>query len=172
MIPEQGERNESAAAMLLHIESQPGAKTQPLVVWRERLTFFISVALGGTASQKLRFAAMPTQPKRLSPPALCALLAAIGGLLGGSAAVQGLHQREYGPLHPPSLFGAGSEGVSAADDGDRGGYDEHGTEACDQCSERDLGYRWATLAQARSPADCPNDSWGFRRGCLDYTGGL
>ncbi|WP_340313362.1 hypothetical protein [Rhizorhabdus argentea] len=104
---------------------------------------------------------------RLSPPALCAMAAICGGLIAGESAVHGLRPNSYGPLAPPTLIGQ-HEGA-----GDSGAtYGEGTTAGCDDCSERDLGYRWAVLQAVRSPADCPNDSWGFRRGCLDYTGGI
>jgi len=102
------------------------------------------------------------------------MIAAIGGLLGGTTAVHGLRQNQYGPANPPALF----TGASRADGKDYGGYGsngeyaEAGVSGCAGCSERDLGYRWASLTQVRASADCPNDSWGFRRGCLDYTGGI
>ena len=86
----------------------------------------------------------------------------IGGLLGGATAVHGLRQNDYGPVDPPALISHD----------ETSGYREIGPPDCAGCSERDLGYRWATLAAVRSPDQCPNDSWGFRRGCLDYTGGV
>lgn len=104
---------------------------------------------------------------RLSPPALCAMAALCGGLIAGASAVHGLRPKSYGPLDPPAL-------ISQRQEAGHGGetYGEGTTTGCDDCSERDLGYRWAILQAVRSPAECPNDSWGFRRGCLDYTGGL
>jgi hypothetical protein len=46
---------------------------------------------------------------------------------------------------------------------------------CDGCSERDLGYHWASVRQVSSVSDCPMESWDFRRGCVAYmrdTGGV
>jgi hypothetical protein len=103
---------------------------------------------------------------RLSPPALCALTAAVGGLLIGATAVHGLRQNPYGPLDPPMLIRN-----DVTSDG-HGGYAVSGTAGCRDCSERDLGYRWATLTQVSASDQCPEQSWGFRRGCLDYTGGI
>ena len=117
------------------------------------------------------FAAMDMPFKQLSPPALCALIAALGGLIGGATAVHGLKQNGYGPQEAPAIFGrAGDDGASDATPSDDG-YPGLST-SCEGCSERDLGYRWAVLASIRSSEQCPNDSWGFRRGCLDYTGGV
>jgi len=42
-------------------------------------------------------------------------------------------------------------------------------EDCQDCSERDRGYHWAALQQIVSASECPNESWGFQRGCLSYT---
>lgn len=105
---------------------------------------------------------MPAQFRNPTPFTLCAFVAAIGGLLGGTTAVHGLHQKQYGPPHPPTLFSQAA---------DAGGNADNSASGCAGCSERDLGYRWASLAQVRSAEDCPNDSWGFRRGCVDYTNG-
>lgn len=95
----------------------------------------------------------------------------IGGLLGGGAAVHGLRQNDYGPVDPPALISHG-EASRYESEVTGAGYGESAPSDCGGCSERDLGYRWATLAAVRSPDQCPNDSWGFRRGCLDYTGGI
>lgn len=113
---------------------------------------------------------MRTQLNRLSPPALCALIAGVGGLLGGMTAVHDLRQNRYGPINPPLLVqnaGTRADGIHTD-----GGHAETSSAGCYGCSERDLGYRWASLAQVNSSEQCPNDSWGFRRGCLDYTGGV
>lgn len=112
-------------------------------------------------------------PRRLSPPMLCALVAVAGGLLAGTVTVNGLHQKLYGPASPPSLFEASRAATFDEKDGrgTLGSYDSDTAALCDQCSERDLGYRWAALAAVRLPDQCPDDSWGFRRGCLDYVGG-
>ncbi|WP_235398925.1 hypothetical protein [Sphingomonas sp. SRS2] len=77
--------------------------------------------------------------------------------------MHGLRQNAYGPTGVASPISNNAD-LGYADSGDVAG--------CDDCSERDLGYRWATLAAIRSSTECPNDSWGFRRGCLDYTGGV
>lgn len=130
-------------------------------------------AESGTAPDHLRFAVMARPLHHLSPAVLCLLAAGIGGLLGGAAAVRGLHQNAYGPVAPPALAGWAdrsdelASGTTAA-----GAGEEDRPNGCTQCSERDLGYRWAALAAIRSPGQCPNDSWGFRRGCLDYIGGI
>lgn len=113
---------------------------------------------------------MKIELNRLSPPAWCALIAAIGGLLSGATAVHGLRQNQYGPSNPPSLIQ--NSAVVYESVYTNGGHAEGSTTDCQGCSERDLGYRWATLAQVHSSDQCPNDSWGFRRGCLDYTGGI
>ncbi len=105
-----------------------------------------------------------------SPPALAvtAVAAVLGGTLAGVATVDGLSQRSYGPVDGISLFSraeASTIGSSSA----AGGSDDVG---CAECSERDRGYRWAVLASVRFPDQCPVDSWAFRRGCLDFVGGI
>lgn len=116
---------------------------------------------------------MPPLPRRLSPPLICAIAALAGGLVAGSATVHGLHQQHYGPAETASLFARADAATFGDEDGrgTSGGYDVDTAAQCDQCSERDLGYRWAALAAIRLPDQCPNDSWGFRRGCLDFVGG-
>lgn len=108
----------------------------------------------------------------MSPPLLCALAAVMGGVTAGAAAVHGLRPNRYGPIEPPSLFARAEAGEpSETAYSDDAGSDPMTAARCDQCSERDLGYRWAALAAIRLPGQCPNDSWAFRRGCLDYVGG-
>ncbi len=140
-----------------------GAKDSPYPVFTKKM---------GTAAVTSRFAAMVTRFKYLSAPAWCALIAAVGGLLGGTTAVHGLQQNHYGPENPTALFAPRDDMITAQDSYGNGGYETRNAEGCQGCSERDLGYRWATLAAVRSSDQCPNDSWGFRRGCLDYTGGV
>lgn len=109
---------------------------------------------------------------------LCALGALAGGLLSGAATVHGLRENSYGPANPPAMVRADGRDRVSLQDGSFGGYqsDNAGGEAvsagCHECSERDLGYRWAALAAVRLPGQCPSDSWGFRRGCLDFVGGV
>ena len=110
--------------------------------------------------------------KTLSPAASCALIAALGGLVGGGTAVHGLKQNRYGPPDPPALIGNTGSRAAAADEESYGGYGASTAAECDGCSERDLGYRWAAMTEVRSPDQCPHDSWGLRRGCLDFTGGI
>ncbi|MES2494502.1 MAG: hypothetical protein V4618_00165 [Pseudomonadota bacterium] len=118
-----------------------------------------------------RFASMGMfSPRRMSPPLMCALVAVVGGIVAGSSAVHGLEPNRYGPIEPPSLFGR-AEASGLADMPDAGN-EQMVAARCDECSERDLGYRWAVLAAVRQSVQCPSDSWAFRRGCLDYVGGI
>lgn len=105
----------------------------------------------------------------VTPTLLCAAAAVIGGVAAGGAAVHGLRPNRYGPAEPPSLF-ARAEAAAPTDTGPDGELDV--AARCNDCSERDLGYRWAALASVRLPGQCPHDSWAFRRGCLDYVGGI
>ncbi len=105
-----------------------------------------------------------------SPPALAvtAVAAVLGGTLAGLATVDGLTQRTYGPVGDVSLFSRAE--ASTIDDAVPS--DARAPSDCFDCSERDRGYRWAVLASVRYPDECPADSWGFRRGCLDFVGGI
>ena len=100
-------------------------------------------------------------------PAACAATALLLGTGAGMATVGGLRQNSYGST-ALSSFRADARLGSAPSTADDEGY---GAERCDQCSERERGYRWAVLATVRFPEQCPGDSWGFRRGCLDFVGG-
>jgi len=106
----------------------------------------------------------------MSPLLLCALAATVGGVAAGSTAVHGLRPNPYGPGLPQSSFAGTANGAlpAAAPENDEQAF----AADCHQCSERDLGYRWAVLAAVRLPGQCPHDSWAFRRGCLDYVGGV
>lgn len=103
--------------------------------------------------------------RRLPPVMICALVAIAGGFAGGSATVRGMRADHSRPANATALFGR----AEAATPGEGPGEVVAG---CPGCSERDLGYRWASLAAVRLPGQCPDDSWGFRRGCLDFVGGI
>jgi len=105
-----------------------------------------------------------------SPPALAltAVAAVLGGTLAGVATVDGVTQHRYGPVDGISLF-APAEASTISSTSVNG---ESSEADCTECSERDRGYRWAVLASVRSPDQCPVDSWNFRRGCLDFVGGI
>lgn len=100
--------------------------------------------------------------------AVTAVAALLGGAAAGLATVDGLSQRTYGPSESVSLFSRAD--ASMIENGPSGGPREPSD--CFDCSERDRGYRWAVLASIRYPDQCPADSWGFRRGCLDFVGGI
>ncbi|MBO9378301.1 hypothetical protein GG804_16145 [Sphingomonas histidinilytica] len=106
----------------------------------------------------------------MSPLLLCMFAAMTGGITAGAVAVHGLRPNSYGPMEPPSLFAPAEAGEPSETDDTPD--DLLSAARCDQCSERDLGYRWAVLAAVHEPGQCPNDSWAFRRGCLDYVGGI
>lgn len=142
------------------------------MVWHGGLTCRISSGEPGTASNRLRFIDMFARFETLSPVAMFVLIAAAGGLIGGGTAVLGLKQNRYGPQAPPALIGRAHAGSAPAYYASTDEYDADAAAGCDGCSERDLGYRWAAMKEVRFPEQCPHDSWGLRRGCLDYTGGL
>ncbi|WP_156678616.1 hypothetical protein [Sphingomonas profundi] len=41
-------------------------------------------------------------------------------------------------------------------------------DACEDCSDYDLGYRFAAARHLRTTADCMDYSWSYQRGCLAY----
>lgn len=92
---------------------------------------------------------------RYSPLLISAAIAVGGGLLGGATAVHGLRLNSYGDPSLPK-----PEIRAAAYNPDDNG--------CADCSDRTMGFNWASVRGIRSPADCPDDSWNFRRGCVDY----
>ena len=142
------------------------------MVWPHGLTlaFFCPELRNGRRPHFVFAVMMRFAPTRLSPAMLCALVAVAGGLLGGTATVQGMRADGYGPVTTPLLFGRADAAV--LDEGEGESQGELVATGCADCSERDLGYRWASLAAVRLPGQCPNDSWAFRRGCLDFVGGV
>ena len=40
--------------------------------------------------------------------------------------------------------------------------------ACENCSDYDLGYRFAASRRLRTTAECMDYSWSYQRGCLAY----
>ncbi len=95
--------------------------------------------------------------RRFALPAAFTIAALGAGLAGGTATVRGMETSRYGMTAPPLVPASDDSATSIA---------------CDGCSEHDLGYRWAMARQVASSTDCPNDSWDFRRGCVDYMRGL
>ena len=41
-------------------------------------------------------------------------------------------------------------------------------DACDDCSDYDLGYRFAAARRCARAAQCMDFSWSYQRGCLAY----
>jgi hypothetical protein len=115
---------------------------------------------------------------KLPPLLVCAIVALGGGLVAGKVTVGGMRSPQTS-VASSALFGRAEAAQPASSDqyqgtASYGGYDSGTSSAssCANCSERDLGYRWAALAAIRYPRECPDNSWGFRRGCLDYVGGI
>lgn len=107
--------------------------------------------------------------RHFSPPIFFFAASLTGGIVAGTATVHGLAPTPYGQAEASSRLAnrsspdedAVAEQASASD--------------CDGCSERDLGYHWASIRQVSSASDCPMESWDFQRGCVAYmrdTGGV
>jgi len=107
--------------------------------------------------------ALQRSSHRVSSAMVTILLSIAAGVVAGTVTVHNLSPRSYGPADAIVRDSVAASSPSLA------------AESCDDCSERDLGYHWASLQQLRSIADCPDGSWDFRRGCVAYmrdTGGL
>ncbi|MDB5685450.1 MAG: hypothetical protein JWR77_39 [Rhizorhabdus sp.] len=101
--------------------------------------------------------------QRFSSPIFITLLSISAGVVAGTTTVHGMSPQGYGPGGSVIQRDSGAAAPSLAAD------------SCDSCSEHDLGYHWASVQQLGSVADCPDDSWDFRRGCVAYmrdTGGV
>lgn len=82
-----------------------------------------------------------------------AIVAAICGTVMGNDAVSGMEM----------------SGNSAA----YGSDEAHATAAtsaatCVDCSDYDMGYRWASAQSVRSVEECASDNWSFSRGCRAF----
>jgi len=94
---------------------------------------------------------------RHHPFLACALIAVVGGMMGGATTVHGLQLNRYGDPSTPAI-----RITPTAETSDIG---------CVDCSERALGFRWAAIRGISSSIDCPDESWDFRRGCAAYANG-
>ncbi len=92
--------------------------------------------------------------RRVTLPIGCAIFAIVGGVAGGAATTSGLRLNSYGP-EGTTIPRAEMTAIGGAPD-------------CGDCSERALGYQWATTKAISAAVDCPQDSWNFQRGCVDY----
>lgn len=112
-----------------------------------------------------------TSFRPISAPVIFVAMSLTLGIAGGTSTVHGLAPTPYGQtdgagrlpdrVHATEAESPPVEQASAVD--------------CDGCSERDLGYHWASVRQVSSVSDCPMESWDFQRGCVAYmrdTGGV
>jgi hypothetical protein len=106
---------------------------------------------------------------RFSAPLVFAFVSLTAGTAGGFTAVHGLALNSYGQAGAaPAAYRA--EKAMPQEEGQQVSYDD-----CQGCSDRDRGYHWASLQRIESVAECPMESWDFRRGCTAYmrdTGGV
>jgi hypothetical protein len=102
-----------------------------------------------------------------------ALAVAVGlgaGTFGGQAVIAGMAPPAISlPSYPIDR----SDGGYYADAIDSAGASEavdyrQIADACSDCSDFDLGYRFAAAKRLRSTADCMDYSWSYQRGCLAY----
>ncbi|SDC11284.1 hypothetical protein SAMN05444678_101382 [Sphingomonas sp. YR710] len=109
--------------------------------------------------------------RTFSAPMVFVALSLTAGIFGGTATVHGLAPIPYGQADAASRQ---PKAIAATDDETAPGEQASAAD-CDGCSERDLGYHWASVRQISSGTDCPMESWDFRRGCVAYmrdTGGV
>ncbi len=57
--------------------------------------------------------------------------------------------------------------LHAETDGEAAGYARI-ADACADCSDYDLGYRFAASRRLETTAECMDYSWSYQRGCLAY----
>jgi hypothetical protein len=106
--------------------------------------------------------------RRFSAPLVFAFASLTAGTAGGFTAVHGLAPNSYGPAGT-ALASYRAEKAMPLEE-QHVSYDD-----CQGCSDRDRGYHWASLQRIESLAECPLESWDFRRGCTAYmrdTGGV
>jgi hypothetical protein len=108
--------------------------------------------------------------RTFSAPMVFGAISLTAGIIGGATTVHGLAPMHYGQAdavsRPPDRNLAAQEPSTV---------EQASASDCDGCSERDLGYHWASVRQVSSVSDCPMESWDFRRGCVAYmrdTGGV
>jgi hypothetical protein len=94
--------------------------------------------------------------------ALTVTAGTIAGLFGGQATIAGLVQ----PTRPATIGRALAPPDQLPEIADAG-YARI-ADACDDCSDYDLGYRFAAARQVRQSAECMDFSWSYQRGCLAW----
>ncbi len=92
------------------------------------------------------------------------------GTIGGQATVGSLIQPAIRParIAPEPLGSAPYTPDNFADANPERARYARIAAACDNCSDYDLGYRFAASSQLRATADCMDYSWSYQRGCLAY----
>ena len=92
---------------------------------------------------------------------------AVAGLVGGQATIAGLVQPApvSRDLH---LDGDGYGPQSYADANPAIADQARIASACADCSDYDLGFRFAASRHLKTTADCMDYSWSYQRGCLAY----
>lgn len=99
--------------------------------------------------------------RRFSPVFFFAIASLSAGVVGGATTIHGLAPNSYGDAVSNGTPAPPKSGMTQ--DARSTSYDD-----CQGCSDQDRGYHWASLQNITSIADCPMDSWNFRRGCVAY----
>lgn len=104
------------------------------------------------------------------PPLIWKLAIAIvvglgAGTVGGQSVIAGMAP----PIVSSSSYPVDKDYASATDESavDHADY-RRVADACADCSDFDLGYRFAAARQLRSTSECADYSWSYQRGCLAY----
>lgn len=97
------------------------------------------------------------------------------GLLGGNATLAGvapppmrtIADRPYQAATPGSR-GAALGPAAYADANPEMARYAHIADDCADCSDYDLGFRFAAARQVRDSAQCMDFTWSYQRGCLAW----
>jgi hypothetical protein len=93
----------------------------------------------------------------------------IAGLVGGQATTAGLVQPALAVRHLD--LDSGKEGGGPERGGEARTVDAEQARiasACEDCSDYDLGFRFAASRHLTTTSECMDYSWSYQRGCLAY----
>jgi hypothetical protein len=97
--------------------------------------------------------------------ALAIVIGLGAGTVGGQSVIAGMAPTPVSlPAYPIADDYGGSMPEPVTDDVDY----RRVAEGCANCSDFDLGYRFAAARHLRSSAGCTDYSWSYQRGCLAY----
>lgn len=95
-----------------------------------------------------------------------AIVAGLGaGTMGGQSVIAGMAPPPVTlPSYPIAADYGGPAPAPEAASVDYGRI----ADACEGCSDYDLGYRFAAARKLRTTAECMDYNWSYQRGCLAF----